>query len=128
MTENAPTVNTIAPLTNVALCVNALEQAINRPAHLPGLVSFYGPSGYGKSNGAAYAAVKYNAYHVECKSTWTKKAFLINILKEMGMAAKGTIPEMADAIAEQLALSGRPLIIDEFDHMVSRTIEELVLD
>lgn len=128
MTQDVPSVNTIAPLTNVALCVNALEQAINRPAHLPGLVSFYGPSGYGKSNAAAFAAVKYNAYHVECKSTWTKKAFLSNVLREMGIVAKGTIPDMADAIAEQLALSGRPLIIDEFDHMVSRRIEELVRD
>jgi len=121
-------VNTIAPLTNVALCLNALEQAIHRPAHLPGLVSFYGPSGYGKTSGAAFAAVKHNAYHLECKSTWTKKAFLSNLMKEMGMVARGTIPDMADAVAEQLSLSGRPLIIDEFDHLVVRRIEELVRD
>ena len=48
---------TTAPLKNVALCTRLLEQAINRPAHLPGLVCFYGPSGWGKSFAAAYAAI-----------------------------------------------------------------------
>jgi len=128
MTNETATVNTIAPLTNVSLCVSALELAISRPAHLPGMVSYYGPSGYGKSNGAAFAANKFNAYYVECKSTWTKKAFLSNVLKEMGMAQAKTIPEMTDQIAEQLALSGRPLIIDEFDHMVDKKAVEVVRD
>lgn len=128
MSNEEVSVNTIAPLTNVALCVGALDLAINRPPHLPGMVSFYGPSGYGKSSGAAYAANKFNAYYVECKSTWTKKSLLSNILKEMGMAAAKSISDMTDQISEQLALSGRPLIIDEFDHIVKKNAVEVVRD
>jgi len=128
MTQEEAVVNNIAPLTNVALCAGVLEQAISRPGSLPGLVSFYGPSGYGKSFAAAYAANRYNAYHVACKKSWTTKAFLQNVLKEMGIKEARTISDMADQVAEQLSLSGRPLIIDEFDYMVAKGYEEIVRD
>ena len=44
-----------APLTNVSLCLASLTRAIDRPRHLPGIVVFYGPSGYGKSTAATVA-------------------------------------------------------------------------
>ena len=47
---------TTAATTNVAKCIRAMERAVSRPSHLPGLVGFYGPSGYGKSIAAAYVA------------------------------------------------------------------------
>jgi len=128
MTQEEVIVNSIAPLTNVALCADALEQAMSRPGSLPGLVGFYGPSGYGKSFAAAYAANRYNAYHVACKKTWAAGAFLKNVLKEMGIKEKRINSDMADQIAEQLSLSGRPLIIDEFDYMVAKGYEEIVRD
>lgn len=119
---------TTAPLQNVALCNDALERAMNRPAHLPGLVCFYGPSGWGKSTAAAYVANKHRAYYVECKSSWTKKALLLAVLKEMGVAPAKTLYEMVDQISEQLVLSGRPLIIDEMDHIVTKKATEVVRD
>jgi len=105
-----------------------LGHAVNRPHHLPGIVVFYGPSGLGKSSSVAFAANKFNAYHVECKSNWTQKALLANMLKEMGIKASKTIPEMTDQVSEQLTHSQRPLIIDEFDHVVNKRIVELVRD
>jgi len=128
MTEDSHTVNTIAPITNVALCASVLGHAVNRPPHLPGIVAFYGPSGLGKSSSVAFAANKFNAYHVECKSNWTQKALLSNVLKEMGIKPAKTNPEMTDQVSEQLARSQRPLIIDEFDHVVKKKIVELVRD
>lgn len=119
---------TVAPIQNVALCNLLLQQAINRPPHLPGMVCFHGPSGWGKSTAAAYAANKHSAYYIECKSTWTKKAVLIAILKEMGIQPATTIPEMADQVAEQLAKSGRPLIVDELDHLVDKKVVEIIRD
>ncbi|KMQ74034.1 AAA family ATPase [Marinobacter subterrani] len=119
---------TTAPLQNVALCNGALERAMNRPAHLPGLVAFYGPSGWGKSTAAAYCANKHRAYYVECKSSWTKKALLSAILSEMGIAPAKTLYEMADQISEQLVLSQRPLIVDEMDHIVSKKAVEVIRD
>lgn len=133
MTQSEKIVNfsadmTTAPLQNVALCNGALERAKNRPAHLPGLVAFYGPSGWGKSTAAAYCANRHRAYYVECKSSWTKKAFVTAILTEMGIAPASTIYGMEDQISEQLVLSQRPLIIDEVDHIVNKRSVEVIRD
>ncbi len=125
---NLPVSGTTAPLRNVALCTRLLEQAMNRPAHLPGMVSFSGPSGWGKSISAAYAANKHRAYYIECKSTWTRKALLQAILKEMGIAPASTIYDMVDQISEELVLSSRPLIVDEMDHIVEKKAVEVIRD
>lgn len=92
------------------------------------MASFYGPSGYGKSFAAAYTANRYNAYHVQCKSGWTRGPLLKNLLKEMGIHPAKDISEMTDQVSEQLLLSGRPLIIDEFDHIVKKKCVELIRD
>ncbi|MEJ1381372.1 MAG: ATP-binding protein [Candidatus Sedimenticola sp. (ex Thyasira tokunagai)] len=119
---------TLAPIKNVALCSLALEQAINRPSHLPGMVCFYGPSGWGKSTAAAYTANKHNAYYVECKSSWTKGALLDAILKEMGIVPGKMLYQKTEQASEQLAKSCRPLIIDELDHIVHKKAVEIIRD
>lgn len=118
----------IAPLTNVALCMSTLHRAINRPRHLPGIVIMYGPSGYGKSTAASVATIRTEACYVQARSSWTRKAALQAILKGLGVAAGKTMSEMTDQIAEELALSGRPLIIDEIDYLVEKGTIELVRD
>lgn len=123
-----PIVGGIAQTTNLNLCNIAIERAVSRSANLPGLVCFYGPSGYGKSMAANFVANERRARYVQAKSVWTKKHFLKAILFEMGIKPGGTIPEMADQVAEELASSGRPLIIDEMDHLVDRNAVELVRD
>ena len=135
MNENANVINMdslsqsgTAMLRNVRLCAVLLQRAMERPAHLPGMVCFYGPSGWGKSFSAAYSANKHRAYYVECKSSWTKKALLGAILNEMGLPQTGTLYEMTDMIAEQLVLSQRPLIIDEMDHIVDKKAVEIIRD
>lgn len=118
----------IAQITNIALCDIAIERASSRTTGLPGMVVFYGPSGYGKSIAANFVANSRRAHYVQAKSVWTKKHFLKSVLFEMGIKPAGTIPEMADQIAEELAHSNRPLIIDEMDHIVDRHAVELVRD
>ena len=117
-----------APLANVALCLSAIKRAIDRPGHLPGLVCMYGPSGLGKTTAATFAANKYEAYHVEAKSVWTKKNLVENILKEMDITPEKTIAAMVEQISVQLSESGRPLIIDEMDHLVDRNQVEIIRD
>lgn len=128
MTHLPSPVNTIAPLRNVAVADEAMKRAVERPLHLPGMVTFSGPSGFGKSMAAAYVANKHKAFYVEAKSTWTKKAVLLAILREMGKVPAKTIPEMADQVADELVLTGRPLIIDEMDHIVSKGAVEVIRD
>jgi DNA transposition AAA+ family ATPase len=92
------------------------------------MVTFYGPSGWGKSFSAAYTANRFRAYYVECKSSWTRKALLVAILKSMGIVPATTIYDMTEQISEQLALSGRPLIVDEMDHIVEKKAVEVIRD
>ncbi|MEW6490520.1 MAG: ATP-binding protein [Thermodesulfobacteriota bacterium] len=120
---------TVAPLTNVARLAAAVQQAIERPRHLPGMVTFYGPPGRGKSMAAAYAATKFAAVYVECKSSWTRRALLLAVLKELGVKEpRGTLYELTDAVSELLVLTRRPLIVDEFDHIVAKGAVEVVRD
>lgn len=117
-----------APLANVALTVSALQGAVKRPAHLPGIVVLYGPSGLGKSTAAAVAAMQLSAYYVQAKSSWTRKAVYQAVLKVMGIVPAKTIYDMEDQVAAQLAASGRPLIVDECDHLVAKGSIEIVRD
>ena len=119
---------TIAPLNNVALGVRALERAMKRPRYLPGMVCFYGPSGWGKTFAACYTANKYHAYYIECRSTWTKKAVLQAICKEMGIAAAHTVYGMTDQIIEHMRLAGRPLIVDEMDYLAEKQAVNIIRD
>lgn len=117
-----------APLVNVSLCVATLERAMSRPAHLPGIVTFTGPSGYGKSTAAAIAANRFEAVYVQAKSSWTRKAAHLAILKEMGVVPAKTLYSMAEQVAEQLALSRKPLIVDECDYLLKNGTIEILRD
>ncbi len=131
MSHNSSTVNgsrTVAPLANVGLATRAMELAMNRPLHLPGLVVFSGPSGYGKSMSAAFVANKFKAVYIECKSTWNRRAVLEEIAKRMRLPLDGTLYQLADAITGELALSGRPLIVDEMDYLVDKSAVEIIRD
>ena len=124
----AATDNTTAMTQNVAQAMEALDRAMHRPVHLPGLVGFYGPSGYGKSVAAAYTATDKNALYLECRDSWTRKSFLLALLKEMGIKPEATIAEMMDQASQELALSERPLIIDEVDKPIDKNYIELIRD
>ncbi|WP_027853508.1 AAA family ATPase [Marinobacterium litorale] len=121
-------IGTVAPITNVGICIGALQRIMHRDQHLPGMAVLYGPAGFGKSLAASYAANKTRAYYVTCKSSWTKKALLLALAKEMGLEPAKTLYEMCDQVCEQLALSQRPLIIDEMDHVVEKNAVEIVRD
>ncbi len=118
----------IAPLRNITALSALIARTQGRASHLPGLATFSGPSGFGKSFAAAHAAGQFRAYYVEARSGWTRKALLLAVLRQQGVVPARTVSEMVDQVAEQLVLSRRPLIIDEFDHVVARNLVELVRD
>lgn len=118
----------IARIGNIHQCQNALERSMARAANLPGLVCFYGPSGWGKSLSANYLCNMRRGYYIQCKSLWSKKVTLAKILGEMGIKPGATTGDMLDQVCDQLSASGRPLVIDEFDHLVDKKAVELVRD
>lgn len=125
---NAAPQGGIAQIANVAQCYQAITRTEKRHALAAGIAAFYGPSGLGKSIAALYVANKTGAYYVQAKSVYTRKAFLQAILREMAIVAAPTLSEMLDQVAGELAKSGKPLIIDEFDFLVTGGKVELVRD
>lgn len=131
MTKNDSPVNSasgFAPLRNVQSCTRVMEHLITRAPNLPGMGVFYGASGLGKSFAAAACTNKFNAVYVECRSYFTTKSLLLSICKEMRLRAGATVYDMVSQISEQLSLSGRPLILDEMDHIVDKRLVEIVRD
>lgn len=127
MAQTQDTVKTVAPLANVSLLMAAMQRAIHSPTH-ERLLVLHGHAGYGKTTAAGYCANKLRGYRVECCSHWSRKALLAAILHEMGIPAGHNIAAMFDQAVEQLGKSGRPLIIDEADHLVRNSCIELVRD
>lgn len=126
--SNAGLYNSVAPLRNVA-ALSALIDRVQKRAHgLPGMATFYGPSGYGKTTASVYAANRFDAYQVQVKSVWTQRKFCEAILTDLGVRPSRTIADMVDQISEELARTGRPLLIDEADHLVARRMIEIVRD
>mgnify|MGYP003605171626 FL=1 len=118
----------VANIRNIAQCYEAVSRTLTRNPMLPGISAFYGPSGFGKSTAANYVATKTNAFYVQVKSTYTKKAFAQALLREMSIPAPTTLSDMMELACSELAKSGRPLIIDEFDHLVNSSKVEIVRD
>jgi DNA transposition AAA+ family ATPase len=120
----------IAQIHNLELVRTAAERLAGRTAGLPGMAALYGPAGYGKTTAALAIANENRAYFVQMRSAWGRKALLEKVQIEMGIKQpSGTIPHMLDQVCEQLATSGRLLILDEFDYCVRNdSMIELVRD
>lgn len=128
MIEENRLYNSVAPLRNVAALVALIDRVEKRTVGLPGMATFYGPSGFGKTTAAVYAANHFDAYQVQVKSAWTAKKLCASILLDQGVKPTRTIADMVDQVSEELARTGRPLLIDEADHLVDRNMIEIVRD
>lgn len=127
-TTNQP-VNRVANISNLDLVAVAAEKLSSRVNGLPGIGVLYGEAGRGKTIACSAIANKTRGYYVQMMSAWNRKTLLEKILFEMGIKPAGTIPAMLDMVCEQLGSSGRPLIIDEFDHCLKKDgMVELVRD
>ena len=120
--------NRIAGLRNVAALCRLVERVRERAPDLPGMATFSGPSGWGKSTAAAYAANRHDCHVVEVKSTWKTKKLLEMIALELQVRPAKRIPDIADQVAERLARSGRTLMIDEAQWLVQDRLIEVVRD
>lgn len=116
-----------APLRNVTLCLQLITRLNERPSHLPGFGVFYGPSGYGKTTAAIYGAQRTSAYYVECGASWTAGTLVEAISYEVtGQPGRGTVARQTAEIIKLLAQDPRPIIIDEADHLIKKTMVDVV--
>ena len=128
MTQSMDLGNSIRPLRNVAALVSLIKRVEGRQFGLPGMATFYGPTGFGKTYAAIHAAVALDAIHVSIQKMWTKKTLLGAILRELSIPPAKTMAEMMMQVNDGLARSGRTLIIDEADYAVARGMIEIIRD
>jgi len=124
VTDKGELYNTVAPLANVTRLVALIDRAQNRGPGLPGLGCFYGRAGLGKTTAGIYATNTMNACHVEALPFGGLKTLLHMIVTELGLQPRRLIPDLFEQAAKELGKTGRPLIIDEADHILAtKTIE-----
>ncbi|SFQ13763.1 AAA domain-containing protein [Roseivivax halotolerans] len=129
MPDDTPLYNSLAPLRNVSALAALVDRLKNRAHGLPGMATFYGPSGYGKTTAGTYVTNEFDAVCVQVKSTWTQKKLCEAILSEMSVPPhRMTISDMVDRISATLAVTDAPLLIDEADFLVKRRMIEIVRD
>ncbi len=110
-------VKDIQPLTNVRRLQTAIKEAKERSGHLPGIVGFYGPPGWGKSCAATFLANELDCRHIEIRPYWNHKKFFEELCIEVGAKLGGTIADMGGKISRNLR---QPLIIDEIDIAIKK--------
>lgn len=118
----------IAPLRNVAALIGMVEQVQTRAFGLPGMATFYGPSGWGKTTAVTIAANEFQAHCVQVKEHWTPTYLIQSIMREIGLPKARGVPAMVDAVGEHLARSDRPLIIDDAQYLLQKKMIGLVRD
>ncbi len=130
MTQAPGLYNSFAPLGNVVAMVELVMRLQNRTPGLPGMATYYGKSGLGKTTAAIWAGHKFRAHHVELKSRWTPKHFCEQVMAELGLdiGKRMTVSRMIDVIADQLAKTRRPLLIDEADYLLRHDMVEIARD
>lgn len=130
MTQAKALYNSFAPLGNVVAMVELVMRLQNRTPGLPGMATYYGKSGLGKTTAAIFAGNKFRAHHVELKSRWTPKHFCEQVMAELGLdpGKRMTVSRMIDAIAGELAKTRRPLLIDEADYLLRHDMVEIARD
>lgn len=119
---------TIAPLKNVTLMGELMDRVMKRANGLPGMACFYGPSGYGKTSAAIYAANKTRAYHIQVQSVWGRRKICHALATELQIEPAATIADTVDLIGHELGRSRRPLIVDEADFLLKESLIEMVRD
>lgn len=119
----------LAPLRNVAALLEMVDQLQHRSITLPGIGVFFGRHGAGKTSATTLAANAYDAHIVQAKSTWTRQHMADVLLEELALkGVKGTLPRKVDAISAALALSDRPLIIDDAQYLMKSGMMDVARD
>lgn len=116
----------VAPLRNVSALLTLVDRVQTRDYGLPGMATFYGSSGYGKSSAATYTQNRTGAIHVEIQPLWRAKQMLACIAGELSLQPARTATDLFDQVADGLGKAQRTLLIDEADRIARDDMIEVV--
>lgn len=126
--EKINLVRNVAPLRNVMLLGALIRKVTSRDEGMPGMACFHGFSGYGKTQAALYNTQATKACWVEVKSVWTRKTLCEKICQNLGIPTGRTVADSVEKIGQELAESGRPLLLDEAHILCTDGMMKLVHD
>ena len=110
----------MVPVKNVSRLEEAGEALIRRGMGMPGMGVIWGETGAGKTTAVTWFANRCNAVYVRAMATWSPASMLNAILRELDQTPKNpSCARMTEQIVEALAVSNRPLFIDEADYVVN---------
>ncbi len=117
----------IAPVKNLRLLSQAGESLASRDIGVPGIGLICGNTGLGKTTAAAWYANHVHAVYVRALALWKPSAMLGAIMRELDAKPLQSCSAMMDFIIDKLALTGRPLFVDEADYLIGnkRLLESL---
>lgn len=110
----------IVQTENILRLHEASSALMARHAGMPGMGVVHGDTGQGKSTACAWLNNKVHGVYVRARALSTPSSFLGSILHELDVDPARSCAGMVDQIVERLALSGRPLLIDEADYVAEK--------
>lgn len=120
----------VAKLTNVGLALSAMKQITAATPQMPRFAVLSGPPGYGKTQAAVHLAhpLGANAVFIQIRPFETMKSLARLLLTELDphWRPSWSTNMMFDVICDRLRLLGRPVVIDELDHIVESKAMEFI--
>lgn len=96
-----------------------IEQAAAENA--PAMGMFSGPAGFGKTTAGAYLFVAADGVLLRCLRSDTISTFLERLAMELGLEKRQRKADMINFIVKELAMTNKPLFIDEADYLADKT-------
>lgn len=114
--------NAIAETRNLTTLARAAEALRARQVDLPGIAAIVGSPGVGKTMGAVWLRDQTDAVFVRAKSVWTTRSLIDDMARELRVDVGGRRGVVFDRVVERLAITGRPVIVDEADYLLDRSM------
>lgn len=108
----------VAPVKNVERLFTAYQALGERDPGVPAIGLVHGFTGAGKTTAVTQLVVKTQGVFVRANAVWTPQAMLSAIISELGATPMAKNAAMIAYITERLAMSGRPLFVDEADYLL----------
>ncbi len=86
----------------------------------PAIAMFTGVAGLGKTTAGSWLFVQADGVLVRCMMSDTLGTFLERLAQELGLEQRQRKAEMLKFIVHELAVTGKPLFIDECDYIAER--------
>ena len=113
---------TTAKTKNVMAAFDAyqtVEQAAQEGS--PAMALFSGQAGLGKTTAGAYLFVNADGILVRCLKSDTMGTLLERLAQDLGLDKRQRKADMINFIVKELAITGKPLFIDEADYLADKT-------